>query len=78
MHNFRALGAPRPPNQPSIVNFWLRAWSHLCTANGCEQFRKESETLQTRIMFERYYSFFHYCLLSCGYAMFQKDVPKMI
>ena len=29
------------------------------------------EKLQTRIMFEHYNSFFHYCLLSC-YGMFQK------
>ena len=32
--------------------------SHLCTAIGGHQFRKESTKLQTRIVFERYYSFF--------------------
>ena len=25
-------------------------------------------------MFENYYSFFHYCLLSCRYAMLQKSI----
>ena len=25
-------------------------------------------------MFENYYSFFHYCLLSCRYVMLQKSV----
>ena len=25
-------------------------------------------------MFERYYFFFHYCLLSCRYVMFQKRI----
>ena len=29
-----------------------------------------------RIMFERHYSFFHYCLLSCRYVMFQKRIPS--
>ena len=38
--------------------------SHLCAAVGGQQFRKEWRKIQTRIMFERYYSFFHYCLLS--------------
>ena len=38
--------------------------SHLCTAVGGRQLRKEWEKLQTRIIFERYYSFFHYGLLS--------------
>ena len=27
-----------------------------------------------RIMFERYYSFFHYCVLSCRFVMFQKCI----
>ena len=27
-----------------------------------------------RIMFENYYSFFHYCLLSCRYVMLQKSI----
>ena len=27
-----------------------------------------------RIMFENYYSVFHYCLLSCGYVMLQKSI----
>ena len=30
--------------------------SDLCTAAGCQQFRKESRKLQRRIMFERNYS----------------------
>ena len=30
------------------------------------------EKLQTRIISERYYSFFHYCLLQCRYVMLQK------
>ena len=25
-------------------------------------------------MFENYYSFFHYCLLSCRYVMIQKSI----
>ena len=48
--------------------------SYLCTAVGGQQFRKEWRKLQTRIMFKRYYSFFHYCLLSCRYVMFQKRI----
>ena len=48
--------------------------SHLCKAVGGQQFCKQSRKLQTRIMFENYYSFFHYCLLSCRYAMFQKSI----
>ena len=43
---------------------WILA-SDLCTAVGCQQFRKESTKCHRRIMFERNYSFFHYCLLSC-------------
>ena len=43
---------------------------HLCTAVGGHQSRKEWKKLQTRIMFERYYSFFHCCLLSCRYVRF--------
>ena len=46
--------------------------SHYCTAVGGQQFHKESRKLQTRIMFERYCSIFHYCLLFCRYVMFQK------
>ena len=48
--------------------------SHLCTRTGCQQFRKESRKLQTRINFKRYYFFFHYCLLSCRYGMLQKSI----
>ena len=47
--------------------------SHLCTAVGCQQFRKESRKCQRKIMFEHNYSFFHHCLLSCSYVMFQKQ-----
>ena len=46
--------------------------SHLSTAVCGEQFRKEWRKLQTRIMLERYYSFFHYCPLSYRFVMFQK------
>ena len=48
--------------------------SHLCKAVGGQQFCKQSRKLQTKIMFENYYSFFHYCLLSCRYAMLQKSI----
>ena len=27
-------------------------------------------------MFEHYYSFFHYCLLSCRYVMLQKSILR--
>ena len=46
--------------------------SHLCTAVGGQQFRKKWKKFQMRIMFELYYSFFHYFLLYCCYVMFQK------
>ena len=39
--------------------------SHFCIAVGFQQFRKESKNLLMRIKFERYYFFFHYCVLSC-------------
>ena len=45
----------------------------LRTAVGCQQFRKASRKRQRRIMFECNYSFYHYCLLSCRYMMFQKQ-----
>ena len=48
--------------------------SHLCAAVGGQQFCKQSRKLHTRIMFENYYSFVHYCLLSCRYAMLQKSI----
>ena len=35
--------------------------------------RIENTPNETRIMFERYYSFFHQCRLSCRYVMFQKQ-----
>ena len=50
--------------------------SHLCTAVGSQQFRKESRKRQTKIIFEQYYSFFNYCLLSYRYVMFQKSIPS--
>ena len=34
--------------------------------------KKRLRKRQTRIMFERYYSFLHHCLLSWGYVMLQK------
>ena len=46
--------------------------SHLCTAVGGQQFRKERRKLQTRIMFELYFPFFHNCLLHYRYVMFHK------
>ena len=48
--------------------------SHLCTAGGGQQFRKEWRKFQRKITFERYYSFFRYCLLSYRYVMFQKRI----
>ena len=48
--------------------------SNLYTVVGGQQFRKEWRKLKTRIMLERYYSFFHYCLLSYRYIMFQKRI----
>ena len=48
--------------------------SHLCTAVGGQQFYKELKKLQTRIIFEGHYSFFHDCLLSCSYVMAQKSI----
>ena len=48
--------------------------SHLCTPVSGQQFRKEWRKLRTRIMFETYYSFFHYCLLSCRYVMFRSRI----
>ena len=59
----------------SVLIRWIIA-SHLCTTVGCQQFHKESRKFQTRIMFVRYYSFFHYCLLSCRYVMFHKHIPS--
>ena len=52
---------------------WIAA-SYLCTSVGGQQFRRESRKLRTRIMCERYYSFFHNYLLSCSYVMVQKRV----
>ena len=45
-----------------------------CTAVVGQQFRQESKKLQTRIIFERYYFFIHYCPLSCRYVMLQKSI----
>ena len=42
------------------------------TAFGGQQFCKEWRKLQTRTMFERYYSFFLSFPLSCRYLIFQK------
>ena len=47
---------------------------HLCTAVGCHNLCKESRKFQTRIIFERYYSFFCYCLLSCRNVMLRKSI----
>ena len=44
------------------------------TAVGSQQFRKESRKHQGRIMFERNYSFFYHCLLSCRYVMLQNSI----
>ena len=52
--------------------------SRLCTAVGGQQFCKQSGKLQTRIMFENYYSFVHYCLLSSRYVMLQKSILNEI
>ena len=48
--------------------------SQFCKAIASQQFCKESRKLQTRIMPERYCSFFHYYLLSCRYVLFQKRI----
>ena len=45
----------------------------LCTEVGCQQFRKEPRKRQRRIVLELNYSFYYHCLLSCLYAMFQKQ-----
>ena len=50
--------------------------SHLFTAVGCQQFRKETRKHLRRIMFERNYFFFHHFLLSCRCVMFQKQYFK--
>ena len=46
----------------------------LHAAVGCQQFRKRSRKRQTRIMFQRYYSFLHHWLLFLGYLMFPKNI----
>ena len=51
---------------------------HFCTAVGGLQFPNELRKLQTRIIFERSYSFFHYCLLSCYSVMFQRLIPSKL
>ena len=43
--------------------------SDLCTAVGSQHSYSESRKLRMRIIFERYYSFFYYCLLSYRYVM---------
>ena len=50
--------------------------SHLRTVGlvGGQQLCEESKKLQTRIIFERNYSFFYYCLLSCRCVMLQKSI----
>ena len=47
--------------------------SDLCTAVGCQQFRKETRKRRRKIMFERYYFFCYHCLLFCRSLMFQKQ-----
>ena len=47
--------------------------SHLFTAVGCQQFRKESRKHRRKTMFERNCFFFHHCLLSCRCVMIQKQ-----
>ena len=50
--------------------------SHLCTAVGGQQFCKQLRKLQTRIILERYFSLFHYYLLSSPYVMLQKSILR--
>ena len=69
---------PQPIRKGVLIRRMI--WSHLCAAVGGQQFCKQSRKLQTRIMFENYYSFFHYCVLSCRYVMLQKSImnePKL-
>ena len=47
--------------------------SHLCTAVGNHQFRKESRKRQRRIMFERNYSLFPSLSVVLSLLMFQKQ-----
>ena len=54
--------------------------SHLFSAVGCQQFRKDLRKHQRRIVFESNYFFVHHCLLSYCCIMFQKqyfEKPKM-
>ena len=48
--------------------------SQFCTAVGGQQFCKKSRKLKTKIIFEHYYSFFHYCLLFCHYVLLEKSI----
>ena len=50
--------------------------SHLCKTVGGQQFCKQSRKLQTRMMFENYYSFFHHCRSSSRYVMLQKSISS--
>ena len=56
------------------VLIWRIIASHLCTTVGRQQFREKSRKLQKIIIFERYYFFSHYCLLSCRYVMLQRSI----
>ena len=49
--------------------------SHLCTSSGLPVIlqRIEKTSSKTRIVFERYYSFFHQGRLSSSYVIFQKQ-----
>ena len=58
------ISLSRQVRKDMSIKRWIIS-SHLCTAVACQQFRKESRKFHARIMFERYYSFVHYCLLSC-------------
>ena len=62
------------PRYVRIIDVLMRRniASDLCTALDFLQFRKELRKCQERIMFERN-SYFHHCLLSCSYVMFQKQ-----
>ena len=72
-----AIAPPLPPGYATVrkgVLIRRIIASHFCTAVGGQQFLSQSRKRQTRFIFERYYFFFHYCLLRCHYVMFHKRI----
>ena len=64
------VSLPRHIRKGMLLKWILR---QMTTEVGSQRFRKASKKRQGRIMFERIYSFFHHCLLSFRYVMFQKQ-----